>query len=265
MNVVEFAHLREVYVDSLVGMLAGPICRQVAELYKSVQYKHYLIEYVLSDLLNKDSTHFKAAHDQLLNSNARNLELLLPRALLAQHVLMNKSANGVPVITTLEFLTNLYKSIFQDLLDHLDLAYYRSLKCMKHVRKVVVHNIRCAIPSSVPLLESPPETPVVLNVRPIVDDDIAKLLANPQRDISMAPPAPLPISPREMPTAPTTASAASAASAASTSRTAVVVPPRTGGDAEESDEDAVELNEILRNNTSAEPTDDSIKEYRNTE
>lgn len=272
MNIVEFAHLREVYVDSLEALLVGPICRQVAGLYRALHYKHALLDYALSELLARDPAHFG---DALKELPAAELGLLLPRALLAQHVLLNRTADGVPVVAPLKFVTGIYKAIFRDLLDHLDMTYYRSLKCLKHVHKVVRCSVRAALSAAVPPLDLPAEPPVRAVAAPPVDDEIVRLL-NPSKDITMAAPAPLPISPSRGSAFPTTEPAASGsparalparaspalASATSASAPpALVVPPASGGEAAE----AVELNAIFRDINAPEPHDSSIKEYHNAE
>lgn len=213
MNLVECAHLKDAYNDMLMAKLLVPISRQVLELYAALDYKYHNLEFVLKELVTKDATHFQAAHNAVLT---KDVELLLGLVVKAQHVLINKGMNNVPVMTSLELITRLYQAIFQELLDSLDLIYHRCLKTRKIVMKIVRRNIASLAASVVPVLEQSPQSAIVQPVANYLAnsqlDDLLNTMAKQQKDIQLASAPPLPITPT-MPSAAAPATAPAVASA----------------------------------------------------
>lgn len=244
MNLVEYAHLKRVYDDMLVARLLMPIYNQVMELYSSLDYKYHNLELVFSELAGKEATYFQEAQRAVVTED---VERLLQLAVKAQHVLVNKGLNNVPVMTSLELLSRLYKAIFQELLESLDLIYHRSLKTRKVVMKVIKRNILGLAARVVPLLDSPPETAVqpsgnILLANQQLDDLLNKTIAQ-QKEIQLGAPEPLPISP--LPSAAASAAASATASASAPADLKEVIAAATSEKKGGSDDQA------------------SVKEFRN--
>lgn len=195
MNLVECAHLKDAYNDMLMAKLLVPISRQVLELYAALDYKYHNLEFVLGELVTKDASYFQSAHNAVVT---KDVELLLGLVVKAQHVLINKGMNNVPVMTSLELISRLYQAIFQELLDSLDLIYHRCLKTRKIVMKIVRRNIESLAASVVPVLEQSPQPVVQPAANYIANtqlDELLNTMAKQQKDIQLASAPPLPITP----------------------------------------------------------------------
>lgn len=187
-------HDRTALLDTLQCVIGSVVYRQMVMLCKDVDFRMELVQMTLEMLLEKDIGHFKAATEQVVNEEKK---LLIQRAIAAHHMVVNKTANNVPVVTADEFMLRLYKNVVREMLENIDILCFRSIKCVKFVRKMVRMNVRRAVFESVPIVEASSTSTVIVPTaeHQQIDADINQLI-QPSKDIQLAPPAPLPITPQ---------------------------------------------------------------------